>query len=164
MAHSVEGRFPFLDYRVVEFCCRLPAQLKLYGLTEKYLLRRLARKWLPDEIWSRRKRPYRAPIHPSFFNPEGTPDYVGELLSPDKIEAAGLFNHEAIQQMVQKLEAGKRLGETDDMALAGILSSQLVWQRFVMELHSRMPPPITDDEITRLYVGSRVTIGANHEL
>src|SRR5262249_11371733 len=45
MAHSVEGRYPFLDYRVIEFCNRLPSRLKLRGLTEKYLLRRLARDW-----------------------------------------------------------------------------------------------------------------------
>ncbi|HXJ55473.1 MAG TPA: asparagine synthase-related protein, partial [Verrucomicrobiae bacterium] len=68
MAHSVEGRFPFLDYRVVEFCSRLPADLKLRGLTEKYLLKKLGERWLPQEIWRRRKRPYRAPIHRSFFN------------------------------------------------------------------------------------------------
>ena len=67
MAHSVEGRFPFLDVRVVEFANRLPPDLKLFGLMEKYLLKRLASQWLPEEIWKRRKRPYRAPIHRSFI-------------------------------------------------------------------------------------------------
>ncbi len=55
MAHSVEGRYPFLDYRVVEFCNRLPADLKLRGLREKWLLRQFGRKLLPDEIWQRAK-------------------------------------------------------------------------------------------------------------
>ena len=67
-ANSVEGRFPFLDHRVVEFCNRLPPNLKLRGLTEKYLLKRLASEWIPDDIWRRPKRPYRAPIHKSFFD------------------------------------------------------------------------------------------------
>jgi asparagine synthase (glutamine-hydrolysing) len=149
MAHSVEGRFPFLDYRVVEFCSKLPPAVKLFGLNEKFLLRRLASKWLPDEIWQRRKRPYRAPIHRSFFGPQGALDYVGELLSAQCLEDSGLFNPAAVQQMFQKLAAGKRVGETDDMALAGILSTQLVWRQFVVDFRSHMPPPARPDELTR---------------
>jgi asparagine synthase (glutamine-hydrolysing) len=146
MAHSIEGRFPFLDYRVVEFCNRLPANLKLFGLTEKYLLKRLARKWLPAEIWNRPKRPYRAPIHRSFFT-ENQPDYVRELLSPACINLTGLFNPDAVNQLFQKLATGRRVGETDDMALAGIISSQLVWQQFIANFN--LPRPVMDGEIIR---------------
>ena len=149
MAHSVEGRYPFLDYRVVEFCNRLPSHLKLLGLMEKFLLKKLARKWLPTEIWQRRKRPYRAPIYRSFFNPQ-TPDWVGEMLSPQTLRQSGLFKPEAVNQMVGKLKAGKPLGETDDMALAGILSSQLVYQQFVADF--RISPSVRDDEINKTYV------------
>ena len=154
MAHSVEGRFPFLDYRVVEFCTRLPPEVKLFGLNEKFLLRRLARKWLPDEIWQRRKRPYRAPIHRSFFGPEGALDYVSELLSSECLDASGFFNPAAVQQLVQKLASGKRIGETDDMALAGILSTQLVWQQFVVDFRSHMPPPALVEELTKDITGN----------
>jgi asparagine synthase (glutamine-hydrolysing) len=149
MAHSVEGRFPFLDYRVVEFCSKLPPEVKLFGLNEKFLLRRLASKWLPDEIWQRRKRPYRAPIHRSFFGADGPLDYVSELLSAECLEAPGLFHPAAVQQMVQKLSQGKRIGETDDMALAGVLSTQLVWRQFVVDFRRHMPPPARPDELTR---------------
>ncbi len=145
MTHSVEGRFPFLDYRVVEFCNRLPPRLKLRGLTEKYLLKQLAREWLPDEIWRRPKRPYRAPIHRSFFPlsaGEATPpDYVRDLLSPEGVRATGLFKPAAVSQLVGKIERGMRLSETDDMALAGILSSQLVHLQFVSDF--KMPPPLS---------------------
>lgn len=130
MAHSVEGRYPFLDVRVVEFCNRLPARLKLRGLTDKFLLRQLASEYLPEKIWKRRKRPYRAPIHRSFFN-ESTPDYVRELLSESSVTASGIFNPIAVRQLVAKLEQGKAVGETDDMALVGILSTLLVQRRFV---------------------------------
>ena len=146
MAHSVEGRFPFLDYRVVEFCNRLPPRVKLFGLVEKYLLKRLSQKWLPDEIWQRPKRPYRAPIHRSFFHDQPL-NWVKELLSPDRVQEAGLFKKEAINQLVKKLEAGKRLGETDDMALAGILSSQLVYELFIRSY--RTMPAVREDELTR---------------
>jgi asparagine synthase (glutamine-hydrolysing) len=128
---------------VVEFCNQLPPQWKLHHLTEKYLLRQLAKEWLPEEIWKRRKRPYRAPIHRSFFN-EDTQDYVNDLLSPEGIHASGLFKPGAVSQMVEKVKQGSRLGETDDMALAGILSTQLVYRQFVADF--KMPLPLPPDE------------------
>jgi asparagine synthase (glutamine-hydrolysing) len=137
MGHSVEGRFPFLDHRVVEFCNRLPPRLKLRGLTDKYLLRRIARQWLPEEIWRRPKRPFRAPIHRSFFGPRA-PDYVQELLSPEQIQASGLFKPASVRQLCEKVSRGMRLSETDDMALAGILSSQLLVRQFITNF---APPP-----------------------
>ncbi len=138
MANSIEGRYPFLDFRVVEFCNRLPSRLKLRGLREKHLLRRLAERWLPPEIWQRRKRPYRAPIHRSFFNAH-TPDYVREVLSPEAIARAGWFKPAAVKQLVAKLDHGKPLGETDDMALAGIISTQLLHSQFSSEFRLASP-------------------------
>src|SRR5207244_951077 len=144
MAHSIEGRFPFLDYRVVEFCNRLPSNLKLRGLTEKYLLKRLGREWLPPEIWQRPKRPYRAPIHRSFFH-AATPDYVREVLSPESLRASGFFKAQAVNQLVNKIERGTSIGETDDMALAGIISTQLVHRQFVTDYVLREPISADDD-------------------
>jgi asparagine synthase (glutamine-hydrolysing) len=163
MAHSVEGRFPFLDYRVVEFCNRLPPHLKLHGLTEKYLLKQLAREWLPDEIWRRPKRPYRAPIHRSFFpSSEGGPagrsdatlDYVRELLSPEQVRATALFKPAAVSGLVQKIERGMRLSETDDMALAGILSTQLIYLQFISDF--KMPPPLSAAEDVKVCLRHRI--------
>jgi len=145
MAHSVEGRFPFLDHRVIEFCNHLPPEQKLFGLSEKRLLKKLAREWLPDEIWQRSKRPYRAPIHRSFFH-EQTPEYVGELLSPQRIRDAGLFDAQRVEGMVNKVKTSHRLSETDDMALAGILSTQLVHDMFISNLRS-VPPLSTNEEV-----------------
>jgi asparagine synthase (glutamine-hydrolysing) len=138
MAHSVESRLPFLDYRMVEFCNRLPSSLKLRGLNEKYLLRQLGREFLPPDVWQRPKRPYRAPIHKSFFC-QPTPDYVGEMLSPAGLKSAGLFNPSAVAQLVSKVASGLRLGETDDMALAGMLSAQLVHHQFVSNFKAEEP-------------------------
>jgi asparagine synthase (glutamine-hydrolysing) len=138
MAHSVESRLPFLDYRLVEFCNRLPSAMKLRGLNEKYLLRQLGRHLVPPEIWKRPKHPYRAPIHKSFFS-RPAPDYVGELLSPEGLRSAGLFKPAAVRQLVSKVTSGAAIGETEDMALAGIVSTQLVHYHFVSRFNSAQP-------------------------
>ncbi len=144
MANSVEGRPPFLDHRLVEFSNQIPPEFKLRGLTEKFLLKRLARQWLPENIWQRPKHPYRAPIHRSFFNPV-TEAYVTALLSQEEIDSAGLFKPKAVQQLVEKAQGGVRLSETDDMALVGIISSQLVYNQFVKDYRTRPPLSQVDD-------------------
>ena len=146
MAHSVEGRYPFLDPRLAEFCNGLPPSLKMYGLTEKYLLRKLAREWLPEGIWNRPKQPYRAPIHKAFFH-ETQPAYVRDLLSPDEIIAVGLFDPGAVSHLVKKVELGLPIGESDDMALAGILSTQLLHHQFVEHFRSESLPVSSDRPI-----------------
>ena len=55
MAHSLEVRVPFLDHHVVEYCARIPAGLKVRGLTSKYLLKRAARDLLPETVIHKRK-------------------------------------------------------------------------------------------------------------
>lgn len=134
MAHSVEGRYPFLDYRVIEFCNRLPPGMKMPVLVEKWLLKQLGARYLPDAIWRRGKRPYRAPIHRSFFSP-APPEYVSELLSPGAVAQAGFFEPAAVQKLFAKalaaVNGGGGLSEIEDMALVGILSTQLIYRQFV---------------------------------
>jgi asparagine synthase (glutamine-hydrolysing) len=138
MAHSVEGRYPFLDWRVVEFSARLPARLKLRAMSEKYLLRVFGRDYLPPAIAQRRKQPYRAPIHRSFFN-EAKLDYVTELLSESSLKAAGFFKPTAVQPLLRRIQTGGTIGETDDMALAGILSTQLLHHHFIGNFRGAPP-------------------------
>lgn len=130
MAHSVEGRFPFLDYRLVEFANHLPADLKLRGLNEKYLLRRFAQKMLPAEIWARKKRPYRAPIQTSFFGNRSA-EYLADLLSVHNLSESGIFNGLAVKHLAAKAGSEKPLSETEEMALVGIISTLLVHRLFI---------------------------------
>jgi asparagine synthase (glutamine-hydrolysing) len=134
-ANSVEGRFPFLDHRVVELCGQLPPGFKLRGLEEKCILKRSAQGLLPREIWQRRKQPYRAPIHPAFF--ARAFDYVSSLLSAEAIRAGGVFDPDAVARLVRKCRAGRRVSEGDDMALVGVLSTQLLHHLFVESFPSR---------------------------
>jgi asparagine synthase (glutamine-hydrolysing) len=134
-ANSVEGRFPFLDHRVIAFCSRLPPRLKIRGLREKYILKKSARELLSPQIWQRRKQPYRAPIHPAFF---GEPlEYVETLLSPQPLRSVGVFDPDAVARLMRKCQAGVRVSEGDDMALVGILSTQLLHHLFVETFSSR---------------------------
>ena len=134
-ANSVEGRFPFLDHRVVEFCSHLPPHFKIRGLEEKYILKKSAQGLLPSQVWQRRKQPYRAPIHPAFF---AQPlDYVQALLAPEALRACGVFDPDAVTRLVHKCQAGAKVSEGDDMALAGVLSTQLIYHLFVDNFSSR---------------------------
>ncbi|MCP9452166.1 MAG: asparagine synthase (glutamine-hydrolyzing) [Nitrospira sp.] len=134
MAHSVEGRFPFLDYRVVEFAARLPARFKMKALNEKHLLKQAAASLIPETIRKRHKQPYRAPDCQSFLRGDGSRslvEYAEELLSPRAITQAGVFDAERVEKLVDKVRAGQAIGVKDNMAFVGILSTQLVVDRFI---------------------------------
>lgn len=141
MAHSVEGRFPFLDHRVIEFAARIPSHLKIRGLNEKYILKRAMQGMLPESVYARSKRPYRAPIHRSFFS-ETRHAYVQELLSPEAIRAAGYFAPQAVTRLVKKAQGSHPFSERDNMALAGILSTQLLHHQFIENFSGRPASPI----------------------
>lgn len=125
MANSVEGRFPFLDPRVVDFSVRLPAEYKMYGLREKAVLKRAMQGLLPQETLQRHKQPYRAPIRSVFFG-GGTSEYVSENLSPENIKQTGYFVPESVAALQAKCRRGGNVSETEEMALTGILSVQLI--------------------------------------
>ena len=130
MGNSVEGRYPFLDYRLIEFSSRLPEQLKLNGLDEKYLLKKMIEGKIPESIRQRSKQAYRAPIAKSFFASRA-PDYVSELLSENSIASKGLFDVHRVNALASKFTTGQIISEVDQMALAGILSAQLMHEFFI---------------------------------
>jgi asparagine synthase (glutamine-hydrolysing) len=142
MAHSVEGRFPFLDNRVVSFASRLSPRLKMKVLNEKYLLKRCAGPLIPDAVKNRPKQPYRAPDAKSFFPPAGhgmPEDYVLEHLSPEQIEKDGIFHPQAVQKLVEKAKTGRMNGVRDNMALVGILSTQIILDQYINHFQKRIP-------------------------
>ncbi len=134
MANSVEGRFPFLDHRVIEFANQLHPRHKMRVLNEKYLLKRVMRPYLPEAIVARHKQPYRAPDIPAFFS-GGKTEYVRELLSPEVVSRYGYFDAAKVQRLYQKIERGRAIGYKDNMALVGILSTQLWHYHFVERFH-----------------------------
>ncbi|MCP4747557.1 MAG: asparagine synthase (glutamine-hydrolyzing) [Desulfobacteraceae bacterium] len=132
MANSVEGRYPFLDHRVVELAARIPSKLRLNGLNEKFLLKKIARGQVPDEVANRSKQPYRAPISRCFLH-KNAPEYVSEMLSGQAVKKAGYFDYQRIKRLVDKCRQkdGMLASERENMALVAILSTQLLDHQFI---------------------------------
>jgi asparagine synthase (glutamine-hydrolysing) len=130
MAHAVEGRYPFLDHRLIELANALPVSFKLRNLKEdKYLLRQLARLHLPAEIAARPKVPYRTPMQ-SIVKTQ-TCGYIDELLSPEVLRAVGLFVPQHAHKLLEKVRKSASVSEMDEMALCGIITTQLWYQTFI---------------------------------
>jgi asparagine synthase (glutamine-hydrolysing) len=130
MAHSVEIRVPFLDYRIIDLMGRVPAHLKISGLNEKYLLKKAFQRNLPPEIIDRPKHPYRAPIAQSLLHSEAA-TYTQEMLSDHALKSSAIFDTPKVNKLLSKLRAGKHPSEVDSMALVGILSTQVIHDRFI---------------------------------
>jgi asparagine synthase (glutamine-hydrolysing) len=134
MAHSVEGRFPFLDYRVVEFANTIPPHLRLKVLNEKYILKQATGHLVPASVRQRPKQPYRAPDVKSFIDPttrRSRNEYIDEMLSFETIKRSGVFNPLAVGKLVDKARKGHVIGAKDNMALVGVLSTQLLVDQFI---------------------------------
>jgi asparagine synthase (glutamine-hydrolysing) len=133
MAHSVEGRFPFLDEEVITLANSLPAAYKLRVLDEKHVLKRVAEPIVPSEIVARKKQPYRAP-NAFCFVAHDAPAYIEEALSETALREANVFDPRSVASLLSKCRAnagGGDLSNSDNMALVGVLSTQLLHQQFV---------------------------------
>ena len=138
MAHSIEGRFPFLDIEVAKLASTLPPHYKLRVLDEKHVLKRMACDLLPKEILARPKQPYRAPDALSFVA-DGVGPWIESVLSAAELSKVGVFEPGAVEMLWKKVAARKddaQLSNTDNMALVGVLSTQLLHR----EVLSATPP------------------------
>ncbi len=139
MANSVEGRYPFLDHRVIEFSSSLPDEFKLSGMTEKKILKELMRNELPGAIVNRAKQAYRAPTLDTFCA-ESAPDYVRQLLSSGGIQDSGIFDFEQVKNLLDRIRKGGQLSEVDGMAVTAILSTQLLADQFINNIPALSKP------------------------
>lgn len=142
MAHSVEIRLPYLDYRIIDFMGRVPSQLKIRGLKEKYILKRAFKDVLPDPIVNRPKHPYRAPIGKSLFHRNVLPQ-IENAISDNSLKDSGIFNIEKIRKLLKKFERLNNQNEVENMALIGIVSTQLIYQQFIVNFPYKEIPQIT---------------------
>jgi len=105
MAASIECRAPFVDHELVELAASVPESFKVRGFTTKYLLKKVVKPWLPDEILNRKKRGFGAPMGSWIRNDLGP--LVNNLLSEDQISRRGLFNWAFVREIIAKHNAQK---------------------------------------------------------
>jgi asparagine synthase (glutamine-hydrolysing) len=131
MANSVEGRYPFLDHRFIEFSANLPEGLKMNGLNEKFLLKKIMKGKIPESIIKRPKQAYRAPIRSSFFEKKKL-DYIDSILDSKIIDEYGIFNSAFTTSLIEKIKTSGQASEIENMAVTAILSTQLFYQFFIL--------------------------------
>ena len=146
MANSVEGRFPFLDYRLVEFAFNLPAKLKIKVLKEKYLLKKISQEFLPVEIISRVKQAYRAPDSASFLR-AGSLEYVNELLSAENLKDNAYFDQTAVAALVEKCRAmeNSQISARDNLAMVSVVTTLLLDKLYIRDFDSRIPVKLPEE-------------------
>ena len=132
MGNSVEGRYPFLDYRIIEFCSKLPDNFKLNGLNEKFLLKKLSLGKIPLSISKRPKQAYRAPISDSFCKSDA-PDNIRDTITHDSLKSYGIFDPTKVEKLISNIQQQKTVSEIDQMAITGIVSTQLIYKMFVKD-------------------------------
>ena len=129
MANSVEGRYPFLDHRVIEFAANLRNSHKMQGLNEKFILKKIVKNKIPDSVLNRHKQPYRAPDINALMCSKD--NHLLDYLSENEIRNRGLFDHKKVNLLMKKALSGKAQSVKDNMLFTIILSTQIWLGEFI---------------------------------
>ena len=130
MAHSVEGRVPFLDHMLVELVRSLPVRQKIRGMTEKYVLREAVRPVLTETVYARHKHPFTSP--PVALAPD---EKLHELLQTSlrgpAMAALPFYDQDKVVRLLDSLPGMDDAGRTAaDPALMVLLSACMLQERF----------------------------------
>jgi asparagine synthase (glutamine-hydrolysing) len=128
MAAGLECRVPFLDYRIVEWSYRLPDHYKIRLVkSNKYIVKKVAERWLPREIVYRRKSGFGSPLAQWLRNPKGLGRYL-ELLSDSTARTRGIFAQQRVEQLItEHLKEGRDHSEV----LWALMNFELWCRRFI---------------------------------
>ena len=142
MGNSVEGRYPFLDHRIMEFASTLPDDFKLKGLNEKYILKHMMKGKLPESVLKRPKQAYRAPVATALMKDKS--GMVDEMLSESTIKDMGIFNYDTFSKITDKLKKGAMPSEVDSMTIVGVLTTHLLIKQFIDDFE-----PLRNEEVKK---------------
>jgi asparagine synthase (glutamine-hydrolysing) len=130
MAHSIEGRVPFLDHRVVEVVRSQPVSQKINGMTEKYVLREAVRDVVTDTVYRRQKHPFLSP--PATLNPDGRLHaVVQDTLRGTSLASVPFFDQKKVIDLLDRLatmDEGSRVA--NDQVLMILVSACILQDRF----------------------------------
>ena len=105
MAHSIESRPPLLDHKFVEYAASIPANLKLRGHNLKYILKKVAGRYLPDELINRRKQGFGFPL--AIWMRTDLRDFLTLLFSQSRFVEIGVFDRDYIFKILDEHLSGK---------------------------------------------------------
>jgi len=138
MSHGVEGRYPFLDKRVIEFANRLHPSLKLKMLNEKWLLKNAFAELLPDEVVKRNKQPYRAPVKDSFLSNK---QLIEKWCSNKKLNNTIIFDKQKVDMLEKKIFQNKSsVSSREEMAITAIITTEMLKDQFMNNKKSMWVP------------------------
>ena len=130
MAHSIEGRVPFLDHHLVEVIRSQPVTQKIRGMTEKYVLREAVRDVITDTVYRRQKHPFLSP--PATLNPqEKLSALVQDTLRGPVLASIPFFDQKKIIRLLDSLDTmdeGSRVA--NDQVLMILVSACVLHERF----------------------------------
>lgn len=130
MAHSVEGRVPFLDHHVVEVIRSQPVHQKIHGMTEKYVLRESVRDVITDTVYRRQKHPFLSP--PATLNPkEKLNAFVNDTLRGPVLRSIPFFDQKKVIGLLDGLsmmDEGSRVA--NDQVLMMLVSACVLHEGF----------------------------------
>ena len=130
MAHSIEGRVPFLDHHVVEVICSQPVNQKIRGMTEKYVLREAARDVITDSVYRRQKHPFLSP--PATLEPQQRLNtFVQDTLRGPVLASLPYFDQKRVVKLLdsfEQMDEGARVA--NDQILMILASACVLHARF----------------------------------
>ena len=128
MGQGVECRLPFLDNAVAAFAAALPDTMKIRGLNEKHIVKRLARKYVPEQILRRQKFPFRAPVDLAALMGDAS---VRDALGEESLRKAGIFSPAAVERFLTASLHREKPNERDAMLFMGLLTTQILAELFL---------------------------------
>ena len=129
MANSIEGRVPFLDHKLFEFCRRVKLDLKIRDKVEKYLLREAVKEWIPRDVYLRQKHPFMAPPQGNFFKAQVE---VRDLVDSSSFRKLGFFDKTKVIKVLDSLsQMGPIERKSWDPVLFTILTSIHMQERIL---------------------------------
>jgi asparagine synthetase B (glutamine-hydrolysing) len=128
MAAAIECRVPYLDYRLIEWSALIPESLKVrLGWDNKVIVKRVASRWVPREIVSRKKVGFGVPVSRWLRNRRGFGRYL-DLLTDSTFRARGYCDPKVVERLIHEhLQQGFDHGEI----LWGLVNLEIWWRLFV---------------------------------
>jgi asparagine synthase (glutamine-hydrolysing) len=130
MAHSVEGRVPFLDHHLVEAVAKMPVSMKINGMTEKWVLREAARPAITDTVYRRQKHPFMSP--PAAAQQDGKLfAMLQDTLRSSLLDGPAIYDRAKVVRMLDAVP-------TMDFAARSRIDPVLMWMGSICLLHERL--------------------------